>query len=65
MVIVMTEKYPLFHDEWNLPAAAFWLGWEGICLGKHADWQFACSISVKARSPVGQGVDGMFLWDGK
>lgn len=31
MVIVMTDKSTLFHKKWTLPAAAFCLGWAGMC----------------------------------
>lgn len=60
MVIVLTEKYTLFHDEWNLPAAAFWLGWNGMCWENMLTGSLVVPSLLKARSPVGQRVDGMF-----
>lgn len=53
MVIVMTENYTLFHGEWNLPAAAFWLGWEGMC------WEYMLTGSLLVPSLLKPGA----LWD--
>lgn len=66
MVIVLTEKYTLFHNECNLPGAAFWLGWNGMCWENMLTGSLVVPSLLKARSPVRQGIDGMFfLWDAK
>lgn len=49
----------------NFTSCCFLAGMGKNVSEKYADRQLACSISAEAKSPLGQRVDRMLLWDGK